>query len=100
VVTSALAAIVAPTALSLWRQPLADQGVTIPALLVPFLDRPWIIVALCGPAFLCGILLMATPRWRWWNLAISTLFLTLVLVIVFLVAWVGLRALYAGALNA
>jgi hypothetical protein len=92
--TSLLVGAIGPFAIR-WSADMAAQtNAVLPALAVPFVERPWLIAALAAPSVACGVVLPATRRYRWVMLTISTLLLLTILVVILAVFTAGLSAAY------
>jgi hypothetical protein len=92
--TSLLVGAIGPFAIR-WSADMAAQtNAVIPALAMPFVQRPWLIAALAAPSVVCGIVLLTTRRYRWLMLTISSLLLLAILVVILAVFTAGLSGAY------
>jgi len=92
--TSLLLATAGPFTLSIWSRLAAEQNLTLPWYLQPFVNHPWLISLVTLPALVCGIWLVVTPRRRWLMIIVSTLSLLAGLAIVLGVMIPALQATY------
>lgn len=97
--TSLIVAVLGPLALHWSAEMAAKSNAALPAIVVPFVQRPWLLAVLAVPAVVCGVMMMATKRYRWVAITVSTVILLLVLGIILLVFTAGLKAMYGSAMQ-
>lgn len=96
---SLIIAVLGPFAMQWSAEMAAKANAAIPAVAVPFANRPWLLSVVALPSIACGVMLLVTKRYRWAALTISTLIMLFVLLIVLVVFTAGLGTLYGDAMK-